>query len=139
MAVAILLLPFYLAVSAPTLKGAIDELHSASPNWFHIGLQLDVPPHVLENIDHDYPNQMKRLTQLLIFWMNNATPSWKALIKALKADSVGQKRLAEELEKKYCKQKDSSKSKYLAELSRCMNPCNSFGIMWRFGNLCMTV
>ena len=44
---------------------------------------------------------------MLDYWLNNATvPSWNALINALKAPTVGESRLAEELEERHCSPED---------------------------------
>ena len=104
-----------LAGAELTLKATINELHSASPRWYQIGLQLDgVPTYILKNITQRYNDPMDCLTHLLDYWMNNVTdppPSWRALVDALRAPNVGEKRLAGKLEEKYCKQKEPVRHK----------------------------
>ena len=46
---------------------------------------------------------MDQLRDTLDYWMSNdPLPSWRHLVDALKAPSVGEKRLAKEIEEKYC-------------------------------------
>ena len=48
---------------------------------------------------------------MLDYWMNNAVDpllSWEVLVDALKDPSVGESRLAKELEEKYCNLEDQS-------------------------------
>ena len=100
-----------LAGAALTLKDAVNALHSASSKWHQIGVQLDVDTNVLRSIKQE--SQGDYLTELLDFWMRNATdppPSWRALIDALRAPTVGETRLAGELEVTYCNQTEQGKS-----------------------------
>ena len=92
-----------------TLKAATNALHSASSEWYQIGVQLEVHTNELKSIDQQFRDPKRCLTELLDYWMNNAIdppPSWKALIDALGSPAVGEKRLARELEKKYYDQKE---------------------------------
>ena len=76
---------------------------------YHIGVQLDVATHTLSNIEQQFNSPVRCLTELLDYWMNNATyppPSWKVLTDALKASSVGEKKVAGEVVEKYCNQKE---------------------------------
>ena len=129
----VLFLPLCLAGVALTLKAAINALHSASFRWYQIGVQLDVPTHSLKNIQQQHHDPVDCLTELLDKWMKSATdppPSWRALIDALRAPTVGEKRLAEELEEKYYSQKEQgkcSKSKYCASVNPTALPT------WRRG------
>ena len=82
-----------------------------SHKWFDIGLQLDVPKYQLSIIEADTTGVKKQLQAMLDYWMNNATdplPSWEVLVDALKAPTVGESRLAKELEEKYCSPEDQS-------------------------------
>ena len=54
---------------------------------------------------------------MLDYWLNNATnplPSWKVLVDALKAPTVFESRLAQELEERYCSPEDQSSPGELA-------------------------
>ena len=88
------------AGTALTLKAAINELNPVCDKWYKIGVQLEVPLPNLRNITRD---SMDPLCDTLDFWMRNGpSPSWRCLVDALKAPSVGEKQLAKTLEEKYC-------------------------------------
>ena len=89
--------------TALTLKAAMNALHSVCNKWHTIGVQLDVPTFELGNIAKKSVHSMDKLCDTLDYWMSKATtPSWRYLVDALNASSVGENRLAEEIEKKYC-------------------------------------
>ena len=102
-----------MAGTALTLKTVFNALHSVSYKWSDIGLQLDVPAFQLNIIEADSTGVKKRLQAMLDYWMNNAVdplPSWEVLVNALKAPTVGESRLARELEERYCSLEDQSSS-----------------------------
>ena len=80
-----------------------------SYKWFSIGLELGVPRsrlNIIETGGFDVEHQM---CTMLKYWLNNATvPSWKVLVDALKAPTVGESRLANGLELRYCFPEDLS-------------------------------
>ena len=95
--------------AAPTLKAAINALHSVCPKWYNIGVQLDVPTFQLKSIEKKTSDSMDQLRDTLDYWMNNEPSlSWRHLVDALKAPSVGENRLAEDLEEKYCGPEESN-------------------------------
>ena len=88
-----------------TLKAAINALHSVCPKWYNIGVQLEVPTFQLRNIESKLNDSMDQLRDMLDFWMsNNPSTSWRCLVDAMEAPSVGEKQLAKEIERKYCSQ-----------------------------------
>lgn len=92
--------------TALTLKAAINELHAVCDKWYEIGVQLEVPILDLKSISLD---SMDPLCDTLYCWMRNVpSPSWRCLADALKAPLVGEKQLAEEIEKKYCGPEEQS-------------------------------
>ena len=83
-----------------TLKAATNELHSVCDKWYKIGVQLEVPISDLRMMG----GRLDPLCDTLDFWMRNGrSPSWRQLVDALRTDSVGEARLAEEIEEKFCK------------------------------------
>ena len=95
--------------AALTLRAAINALHSVSHKWYTIGVQLEVPTFQLKNIEKKVSDSMDQLLDTLDCWMNNnSSPSWRHLVDALKTPSVGEKRLAEEIEERYCDPEESS-------------------------------
>ena len=86
-----------------TLKAAINALYSVCYKWHAIGVQLEVPSFQLKIIEKKSSDLMDQLRDTLDYWMNNdPSPSWRHLVDALKAPSVGENRLADEIEEKYC-------------------------------------
>jgi len=100
-----------LAGTALTLKTVFNALHSVSHKWFNIGLQLDVAQSQLKITETYRPGAEERMRTMLDYWMNNSTdplPSWKVLVDALRAPTVGESRLAKELEERYCSPEDQN-------------------------------
>ena len=92
---------YILCFPALTLKAAINALHSVCHKWYNIGVQLEVPTFQLRNIEKKSSESMEQLRDTLDYWMNNdPSPSWRHLVDALKAPSVGENRLAREIKKK---------------------------------------
>ena len=86
-----------------TLKAAINALYSVCYKWHAIGVQLEVPMFQLKIIEKKSSDLMDQLRDTLDYWMSNdPSPSWRHLVDALKAPSVGENRRAGEIEKKYC-------------------------------------
>ena len=95
--------------TALTLKAAINALHSVCPKWYNIGVQLEVPTFQLKIIEKKSSDLMDQLRDTLDYWRNNdPSASWRHLVDALKAPSVGEKRLAEEIEEEYCDVEEES-------------------------------
>ena len=93
-------------VTALTLKAAINALNSVCDKWYKIGVQLEVPLPNLKNIARD---SMDPLCDTLDYWMRNSpSPSWKHLVGALEALSVGETQLAKALEEKHCSSEEQS-------------------------------
>ena len=82
------------------MKAATNALHSVCDKWYKIGVQLEVP---IPNLNIIGRNSMDHLCDTLDYWMrNDPSPSWSQIVDALKSPSVGENRLAEEIERKYC-------------------------------------
>ena len=79
------------------------------PKWYNVGVQLEVPTFQLKNIESKSNDSMDQLRDMLDLWIsNNPSLSWKHLVDALKAPSVGEEELAKEVEEKYCGPRDKS-------------------------------
>ena len=55
-------------------------------DWHQLGIQLEVPIHVLTEIDRENPgDERRKLTEVLDYWIKNAKPaaSWEMIVKAL--------------------------------------------------------
>ena len=102
-------LQMVIASTVPTLKAAINTLYSVSCKWYNIGVQLEVPTFQLKIIEKKSSDLMDQLHDTLDYWMNNdPSASWRHLVDALKAPSVGENRLAEEIQRKYCDLEEQS-------------------------------
>jgi len=113
----------YLAGTALSLKTVFNALHPVSHKWFDIGLQLDVPTFQLKIIKTDTTGAKERLQAVLDYWVDNAAdplPSWKVLIDALKAPTVGENRLARELEESYCSPEDQNSMGESAQFTKAI-------------------
>jgi len=89
------------------LKTVFRALHSVCHKWLNIGLELDVPESQLKIIETDRIGSEERMRTMLDYWLNNyPLLSWKVLVDALKATTVGESRLAKELEEKHCSPED---------------------------------
>ena len=82
----------------PKLKDLVYELRGV--DWNELGIQLDVPKHVLNSISRDNPTEARKLSEVLQYWLNNGEASWKVIIKALKRID-GHKNIIEVIESEY--------------------------------------
>ena len=74
------------------------------PKWYHIGVQLGLETATLNGIELCHPTDIKRrLNDVFNEWMCrcevNAT--WMMLIEILRSESIGERQLANELEKSF--------------------------------------
>ena len=86
------------------LSQILEEILEARSKWSKLGLVLNVPfldPGMLR--DGSKPHE-EGLKEVLEGWLNvtDPRPTWGALVKALRNPIVGETKLAERLEKKYC-------------------------------------
>ena len=89
----------------PGLKALLNELHPARASWYNIGLELDIPHTTLDCYKQNYSDQSDLMREVLKHWLDTAVdpgPTWEAVIIALRSPIVGQKKVAEQLEAKYC-------------------------------------
>ena len=64
------------------LKDLVYELKGV--DWNQLGIQLNVPTHILTNIDRDNPgNESGKLSAVLQYWVDNETASWEKIVEAL--------------------------------------------------------
>ncbi len=77
-----------------------EELVEVRAKWWPIGLKLKLTPGTLDEIESKTSN---RLEAVLLDWLRvTIGASWEQLIDALRSAQVGEIRLAEKLELKYC-------------------------------------
>lgn len=73
--------------------------------WFKIGQQLKVLVPELHTVKRYHPHDdTDCLAEVLYRWLTCTYPSptWSDLVKTLRVESVGEMRLADDIEKKHC-------------------------------------
>ena len=82
----------------------MNELHYLGFQWYNLGLLLERPPFELNIIETNHRRDPQRsLAEVLQLWLKHSPqPTWEAIVKALKHPTVGEHRLAAEIEAKYC-------------------------------------
>ena len=70
--------------------------------WRPIGSELDITPGTLDAIEQEYSKPEDRLYRVLQDWLNKGLASWRQLVQALWSKQVGDRKLARELEEKFC-------------------------------------
>lgn len=82
------------------LKTCLNKVYAARSKWFPIGIQLGIESSTLKAIEHKWPKDDggQCLCEVLEEWLKQCKGSWETLIAALRADSVGEARLVDNLE-----------------------------------------
>ena len=89
----------------PTLTALLNALYPVRDSWYNIGLQLGIPHTTLDCFRQNYSNQSDLLREMLKHWLDTAVdpcPTWEAVIAALRLPIIGKKKVAKQLEAKYC-------------------------------------
>ena len=74
------------------------------PKWYHVGIQLGLPPVMLTGIERQYQHDIRRcMDEVLYEWISRSeeNPTWMTLIETLRSDSIGERQLASELERSF--------------------------------------
>ena len=97
------------------LKEVRKSVWDARTKWYDIGIELKIEVSVLDAIKHDSDEVGSCLTAMLKGWLKQTTPSptWEALVDALKSPTVGCGHLAEIIEKKFCERGKLSYTSHL--------------------------
>ena len=86
----------------PKLKDLVCELKEV--DWNQLGIQLNVPRHILRNIERENPgNEPRKLSEVLQYWIDNAEPGealWETIIMALQKIG-GHKHIITSIQSKY--------------------------------------
>ena len=87
----------------------MEEFNNIRSKWYEIGLQVRGSVGALNAIKKDYHSTSDCLRETLTTWLKTfSSPSWSAMVDALKSKTVGEVNLAVELEQKYCLTQDTS-------------------------------
>ena len=87
--------PIDLQSALPYLQ---DELYDIRGKWYDIGVQIGIDTGTLQTIRNDFNDSGDALRELLTHWLKR-TPTWEALLKALRSKPVGASDIASKLQK----------------------------------------
>ena len=92
-----------MALSIDDLGLIQEELIDVCINSYDIGLQLKVPVGKLNSIKVEYSKPSDQLREMLMTWLKTDTlHEWQTIADALKSRTVGESKLASDIEAKYC-------------------------------------
>ena len=82
----------------------MEELADVRAKWYNIGLGLGLGVGTLNCIKIEHSNTSDCLRETLMIWMKSypPPPTWSKVVDALRTKTVGEVRLAADLEQKYC-------------------------------------
>ena len=97
-------------LSVNDLPMVMEELNETRVKWYDIGLQLRMSVGTLDAIKEQYDDLSHHLRETLKTWLKTCPshPTWNNIIDALRSSTVGEVRLAADLEQKYCSTQDPS-------------------------------
>ena len=92
------------------LPVVVEKLNDTRVKWYEIGLQLGVSVGTLNAIKKDYNSTSDCLRETLTTWLKTSPspPTWNNIVNVLRRSTVGELRLAEDLEQKYCSTQDAN-------------------------------
>ena len=81
--------------------------------WYNLGLLLNLTVSTQDRIKTQFTDPRDQLLEMLKTWLSPGYDnSWKTLTDALRSRNVGESQLADDLEAKYCRLKDTLESKH---------------------------
>ena len=97
-------------LSVDDLPVVMEELNDIRAKWYDIGLQLRISVGTLNAIKKDCNSTSDCLRETLTTWLKTcpSLPTWSNIVDALRSSTVGEVRLAADLEQKYCSTQDTS-------------------------------
>ena len=91
----------------------LEELLDVQTKWYNLGLLLNLKVSTQDRIKTEFTDPRDQLLEMLKTWLSAGyNYSWKTLIDALRNRNVGESQLADDLEAKYCRPKDTHDSKH---------------------------
>ena len=89
--------------SPPKFKDLVEELFDVWSKWYRFGLQLDIPSSILADIDKSCRgDSFVAFNRVMQEWLNQQKePSWAAIVVALRSRTVGEPRLADNLQDRH--------------------------------------
>ena len=107
---------FSASLSLDDLGDVLEETLTSSTKWYEIGLRLKVPVDKLDSIRSQFSDSKGFLCEMLKEWLKGAArsrPTWRALVEALRSQTVGEPKLADQLEAKHCQSERKSQGRCL--------------------------
>ena len=97
-------------LSVDDLHVVMEELNDTRAKWYDIGLQLRISVGTLNAIKKDCNSTSDCLRETLTTWLKTcpSPPTWSNIVDALRSSTVGEVRVATDLEQKYCSTQDTS-------------------------------
>lgn len=119
----------------PELVDLLNDLHGKAVKWYDIGIQLHLPTEELDAIKYDSKDVNECFRNMLVKWRSKThlSPTWRALIAALKAPAVDERVLAEELETKFSVSRQSSNMSESAQSPQTVSESKLFLIVYQYG------
>ena len=103
-------------MSLDDLGDVLEETLASSAKWYKIGIRLKVPVDKLDGIRSQFSEPGDQLCEMLKEWLKGAAgsrPTWGALVEALRSQTVGEPKLADQLEAKHCQSERKSQGRCL--------------------------
>jgi len=91
-------------LSEKDLLNVMEELADVRAKWYSIGLGLGLGVGTLNCIKIEHSDTSDCMRETLMIWMKSypPPPTWSKVVDALRTKTVGEVRLAADLEQKYC-------------------------------------
>ena len=91
-------------MACPKLKDIVEELHDVKTKWNVIGIQLEVPRATLKKIQSTHKDDPEgAFSEMIGEWLEQTKEtSWSAIVTALRSRSVGERNLADNVERNWC-------------------------------------
>ena len=85
------------------LATVLNDTFSCRAKWYNLGVQLRVDVGSLDCLKAQYSDAGDQLREVLRTWLTTSkSPTWMAMVEALKSPVNGEVQLAKELQQKYC-------------------------------------
>ena len=86
----------------------MEELNGVSVKWYNIGMQLRVEIDRLDAVKEQYNHPSNCLRETLKIWLKTyPSPTWSNVVEALRSSTIGEPKLAADLECNYCSIQDT--------------------------------
>ena len=84
------------------LATVLNDIFPCRAKWYNFGLQLRVAAGTLDCFKVQYSDPGDQLREVLRTWLTTSeSPTWGAMIEALKGPTIEETQLARELQQKY--------------------------------------